>query len=72
MSQETTRMKCPYRKKVYHHPEEDTYCATHCAYDEEGFADCYGRECPLYKETLGMSDQIGAYGHCMRALKEVE
>ncbi len=52
-------MKCPYRKVTYHHKEEHTYCATRCAYDEEGFAECYGKECPYYDN-----------GYCSRVLKK--
>lgn len=52
-------MKCPYRKVIYHHKEENTYCATRCAYDEEGFAECYGKECPYYDS-----------GYCKRVLKK--
>ena len=52
-------MKCPYRKVTYHHKEEHTYCATRCAYDEEGFADCYGKECPYYGN-----------GYCKRVLRK--
>lgn len=48
-------MKCPYRKITYHHPETVNRIAS----DEEGFADCYGRECPYYDN-----------GFCKRVLKK--
>jgi hypothetical protein len=49
-------MKCPYRKVTYHHPYDD-YMKP--AYDEEGFAECYGKECPYYDN-----------GYCSRVLKK--
>ena len=48
-------MKCPYRKVIYHHKAY----AGHCASDEEGFAECYGKECPKYDN-----------GYCKQALRE--
>lgn len=48
-------MKCPYRKITYHFPE--AYMQT--ARDEEGFADCYGKECPYYDN-----------GYCSRVSKK--
>lgn len=48
-------MKCPYRKVIYHHAAD----SMHCAYDEEGFAECYGKECPYYDN-----------GVCKKVLKE--
>lgn len=41
-------MKCPYRKVTYHHPSD----YMQVAYDEEGFAECYKKECPYYDEGL--------------------
>lgn len=49
-------MKCPYRKVTYHQPSDD-YMKP--AYGEEGFAECYGKECPYYDN-----------GYCSRVLKE--
>lgn len=57
-------MKCPYRKIVYHHQADE--CGDgEPVYDEESFAECYGRECPLctYYE---LNDTI----ECERAEKE--
>lgn len=48
-------MKCPYRKITYHHTED----LRKPAYDEEGFAECYGKECPYYDN-----------GYCKRVLKK--
>lgn len=48
-------MKCPYRKVTSHHKENNI----HCAYDEEEFAECYGKECPYYDN-----------GYCKRVLKK--
>lgn len=48
-------MKCPYRKITYHRPEG----RMNPARDEEGFAECYGKECPYYNE-----------GFCSRVYKK--
>ena len=40
-------MKCPFRKIIYHYPEDFKP-----AYDEEGFAECYEKECPYYDNGL--------------------
>lgn len=48
-------MKCPYRKITYHIPAGTMQSSR----DEEGFAECYGKECPFYDS-----------GFCKRALKE--
>jgi len=48
-------MKCPYRKIIYHFPEGSTRAAR----DEEGYAECYGKECPFYDN-----------GYCSRILKK--
>ena len=37
-------MKCPDRKITYHIPR--AYMQSER--DEEGFAECYGKECPYY------------------------
>jgi len=49
------KMKCPYRKIIYHFPEGSTRAAR----DEEGYAECYGKECPFYDN-----------GYCSRILKK--
>lgn len=59
-------MKCPYRKITYHRPADNF----HCAYDEEGFSNCYGEECPYYAKSVDNFNQR-EYGDCLRALKEV-
>lgn len=48
-------MKCPYRKITYHKPEG----RINPACDEEGFAECYGKECPYYDN-----------GFCKQVLRE--
>ena len=49
-------MKCPYRKITYHYHHQAGTIKP--AYDEEGFAECYKKECPYYDN-----------GVCRRALK---
>ena len=48
-------MKCPYRKIIYHFSQGHMQAPR----DEEGFAECYGKECPYYDN-----------GYCKRVLKE--
>lgn len=47
-------MKCPYRKIIYHIPGKMKPDR-----EEEGFAECYGKECPYYDN-----------GYCSRVLKK--
>lgn len=48
-------MKCPFRKVTYQ--KQSDYLKY--PYEEEGFAECYGKECPYYDN-----------GYCSRVLKK--
>lgn len=54
------KLKCPYRKRVVHHPLQEAINGQISPYDEEGFMPCYGTECPFYDE-----------GTCRRVKEEV-
>lgn len=59
-------MKCPYRKIIYHFEKEPMQSAR----DVEGFAECYGTECPFYSKSVDSFTQK-EYEECLRALKEI-
>lgn len=42
-------MKCPFRKIIYHRQADYDKKTSR---DEEGFAECYGKECPYYDSGL--------------------
>ena len=57
-------MKCPYRKTImplYQFGLEGT---------EEGFAECYGTECPFYEPEKQLLGNLVTSEYCLRAEKE--
>lgn len=57
-------MKCPYRKVII------DLKSMGLDGTEEGFAECYGTECPFYSKSVDNFTQK-EYEECLRALKEM-
>lgn len=59
-------MKCPYRTKVIHKPEDTEGYVKNFAEDVTEFCDCIKSECPFYFTTLAHE----MIERCGRAEKE--
>lgn len=58
-------MKCPYRTKVIHKPENTDGYGQNFAEDITEFMECIKSECPFYYTTM-----YGNMDNCSRAEKE--
>lgn len=58
-------MKCPYRTKVIHKPEQREWYLIKFAEDITEFCDCLKSECPFYYTQLYETVE-----HCKRAENE--
>ena len=66
-------MKCPYRTKVIHKPENTDGYVKHFAEDITEFCECVKTGCPFY-DAIDYTDEYAKHvkEHCRKAEREVK